>query len=181
MRLLLLLLGVEQAAVASEQQFRSCPRVFVYPLQYPLQDLPDISINVEGVLGAPVKGQKALRQTNQYSLASLLLAKLTAATSTCRTDDAQKADIFFIPVLAAPKSKVQWEAACARVNSSLLEAQLLHLTPQTACRHFLVVSKGHYNGRACDWWRRPHGLLSHVTRLAYSHSVSEKEVRRLTT
>ena len=34
------------------------------------------------------------------------------------------------------------------------------------------VSKGHYNAEACDWWRRPTGLLARVVRLSYSYSIS---------
>ena len=119
-----------------------------------------------------------VRDTNQYALAQILLYRLSgrAASQRCTTTNASEADLFFVPVLARPKAFTQeFARACAAVNASVLVAHLPHLNSRTACRHFFVVSKGHYNAKACDFFARPRGLLASALRVSYSYALGARE------
>ena len=109
-----------------------------------------------------------LRDTDQYSFASIMEYRLRTS-SQCRTMDPQQADLFFVPVLTAPKP--QWVEACRGVSSSLVESALSrYLNSTNACRHFFAFGKGHYNGKQCNgWFKNPSERLRPFQRLAYSH------------
>jgi hypothetical protein len=154
-----------------------CPKVYVYKLPPPLSDVPK-RISLEAAFGeAHTVRDAVLFATNQYSLSLILLQKLSSSMKRCRTKNASEADLFFVPVLARPKNQADWSRACASVSPDLLASHLSHLTARTACRHFLIVSKGHYNAHRCDWWSRPQGtLFEHVTRISYSFALHSEEL-----
>ena len=158
-----------------------CPLVYTYSLPPPLQDLSAASLSLDAAFGPPIAQQFGvgvapanLRETEQYALAAILLHRLTA--SRCRTANAAEADVFFVPLLAKAKTGKEWDRSCAAVNESLLLAHLPHLNEETACRHFFVVSKGHYNARRCDWWRQPGSLLARATRFSYTFALDEAKL-----
>ena len=65
--------------------------------------------------------------------------------------------------------------------------KLKHLNENTATRHLFIMGKGHHTahkGKGCDtWWRNPHGLLRHATRISvsdhYGPLPSSGELREL--
>ena len=117
-------------------------------------------------------GPSSVRDTNQYALGQILLYRFSTSRH-CVTSNPREADLFFVPVLTKPKAMGAWAAACPTFNSTMLLAHLPHLTEKTACRHVFAVGKGHNIAKACDWWRRPTGLLSHAVRLSYSYALDK--------
>mmetsp|Transcript_15181 Transcript_15181/g.33041 ORF Transcript_15181/g.33041 Transcript_15181/m.33041 type:complete len:446 (-) Transcript_15181:108-1445(-) len=112
------------------------------------------------------------RHTDQFSFALILEYRLRRS-SQCYTADPDEADLFYVPLHTKPKKHSEWVKTCVsseKSNITALLERLHHLNPATACRHFFVVSKGHYVSRNCSGtWYRPVPQLRNTLRLAYSH------------
>jgi hypothetical protein len=97
------------------------------------------------------------------------------------TNDPHNADLFFVPILTAPKLKTNWPPRCAELANALqhhtpVSDWLPHLNASTAHRHFLIYSKEHSTAEIYNcsgWFWRPSGLFSHFMRIAYSHAQPE--------
>ena len=163
-----------------------CPRTFVYqlPTRFSEVDMSDgprwtSAENIDEAFGRvllPKAPFGELRETNQWSLARIVISKVMRSTR-CRTRDAAAADVFIVPVLIAPKHDSRtWSAACSRFTDAELEAALPHLNEDTASRHLLILSKGHYNGLNCSWFANPPrgSLLAKATRVAYSAALDSR-------
>lgn len=144
----------------------ACPRVYVYNLPAPFQDLDQSTLHSKEAAFGPAFEGDYLRATSEYSLTHILASRLAA--SGCTTANPAEAELFFIPVLAKPKGHSEFTAACGTFNQEYLRGVLPYLTSDNAHRHFLTVGKGHYVAKHCDWWRTPQGMFSRMTRLAYS-------------
>lgn len=68
---------------------RPCPKVFVYNLTAPLSDV-EPSLTLESAFGESAGLGGQIRDTNEFSLAKILLYRLMHS-SVCRTDDPQQA------------------------------------------------------------------------------------------
>jgi hypothetical protein len=99
--------------------------------------------------------------------------RLLRDDSECREKDPAKADLFFVPAFAKPKSFAQWNTTCSDDNKMprALEdiLRLKYFNATTACRHFFAVSKGHYNAKCKGWFYMPVGILKDTLRLSYSY------------
>ena len=158
-----------------------CPKVFVYDLtQTPeLIDSP-IESSIANIFGRIVKEQKkykvyTVKKSQQYTFPLILEHRLRNSEE-CRTLDPEEADLFFVPILTAPKTATEWSRACKKIkaNTTLLSA-LPYLDSSNACRHFFAFGKGHYNGEHCSgWFADPIEELKPSFRLAYSHFDFDK-------
>mmetsp|Transcript_22326 Transcript_22326/g.52596 ORF Transcript_22326/g.52596 Transcript_22326/m.52596 type:complete len:550 (+) Transcript_22326:2203-3852(+) len=149
----------------------SCPKVYLYDnLPGKLVDTAKNSglgrkQKLNGSDGKKYKG--LLYLTNQYSFPSILKSRLKRYP--CRTTDPNEADLFFAPILTAPKLQRQWRSACSKVNGTDVKEALTFLNSTNACRHFFAMGKGHYNGNRCtEWWKNPVPELVPTQRIAYS-------------
>lgn len=156
-----------------------CPRVYVYNLSDAFTDLSRAdTLRADDAFGAPVGGWNGtLRRTNQYALGRILEHRLRQPTSCYFTTDPGEADLFFVPVLTAPKKQQQWTKKCSWLNATaLLEELAPTLTPENACRHFFALGKGHYVGKPCKgWFWDPLPAFSSTIRIAYSHFGKTKD------
>jgi hypothetical protein len=145
-----------------------CPTVFVYDLpelwDYPVPFNELRHMNPALLTGRPC-GDGTF-DTDQYTLAMFVLYRLSVSERCRVTNNPAEADLFIVPALPRPKSHDQVGDACSRAE--IPESQLTHLTPATAHRHMLLLSKGHINAYGCRWWREPSGLLADATRVSYS-------------
>lgn len=154
-----------------------CPKVYVY-------DLPDSLIDhskkqKEGFGGkAKLKGDRdkklyggLLYETDQYAFPSILETRLRESNM-CRTLDPNEADLFYAPVLPAPKPGKYWNATCSAISAETVKNALVHLNASNACKHFFAVGKGHYNAAQCvGWYSHPIPSLRSVQRLSYTHYI----------
>merc|ERR1719454_2013578 len=101
-------------------------------------------------------------------MATIVLWRLARSERCTVVDDPKDADVFLIPLLPRPKETLEWRHSCDELKNVDIEEHLPHLTEENARRHFLLTGKGHVVLRRCDYWYRPRGLLSRVTRVAYS-------------
>jgi hypothetical protein len=147
-----------------------CPKVYIYSNVTPsLRDDPEVSLSLDSAFGKAVGMQGHLRKTMQWGFAKILEYRLRNSKS-CLTHDPQEADLFFLPILTKPKGGQDWNKACHNATVEKVLRELHHLTPTTACKHFFVISKGHYVGRNCTgWFKNPVPQLNNTMRLAYSH------------
>lgn len=142
----------------------------MYKLKKPFQDTEAPEELTTAAAFGPHRGQGEpyYWDTNQYGAALIFLYRL-AHSPACRTAEASRAELFFVPLLAAAKNAGQWGAACLRIagQHEALRRMLPHLTAETAARHFIVVSKGFYAlSRCTGFWRDPVGLFQNVARLS---------------
>lgn len=153
-----------------------CPKVFVYDLTPELTDSPSES-SIAKVFGRKDEEQKEYKvyslggqwTSQQYTFPSILEYRLRNSEQ-CRTLDPEEADLFFVPILTAPKAAKSWRRACEKIKANTLIPALPYLDSSNACRHFFALGKGHYNGKACSgWFANPIEELAPSFRLAYSH------------
>ena len=156
-----------------------CPKVFVYDLPSKLKD----STEKERGFGRKIilRGkdklfQGLLHNTNQYSFPSILEQRLKQSRL-CRTNNPQEADLFYVPVLTAPKGGDEWKAACSKITGQDIRDALPYLNETNACRHFFAFGKGHYVSYYCrGWFSEPIDELKPFLRLAYSHRSFDKHI-----
>eukprot|EP00873_Tetraselmis_striata_P011989 jgi/Tetstr1/432253/TSEL_002288.t1 len=145
-----------------------CPTVYVYDAPE-LWDFPIPFAQLHRADPAAIVGKPCgdgTFDTEQYAMAMLVLYRLAASTRCRVTKDPAEAELFVVPAFPAPKRGAQIGDMCERGEA--LEQHLPHLSPETAPRHLLMMSKGHSNAKHCDWWRQPRGLLTEATRVSYS-------------
>jgi len=151
-----------------------CPRVYVYDLpqlydyEIPWSELH--TANVTQIFGAPCHdGILDEFDTNQYSLAMIVLWRLATSERCGAVADPHDADLYFVPTWPAAKGLPAWDRACGHPANAKVK-HLPYLNERTAHRHFFIVGKGHVvPKRDCKyWWLRPEGLLARATRFAYS-------------
>ena len=161
------------ASRAEDARAAPCPKVYVYNLSGAFADLSrSDTLRADDAFGPPAVGWNGtLRRTNQYGLGRILEHRLRDPASCYYTADPGEADLFFVPVLTAPKGGTQWAERCRRLNATaLLEELAPTLAPGNACRHFFALGKGHYVGRPCQgWFWEPLPEFNSTIRLAYSH------------
>lgn len=160
----------EAAAPPSNQ---SCPKVFIYDLRklneidtknHPRRFANHVHFSNTS-RDAVFKGY--LHKTNQYAFASILEIRIRRYK--CRTRHPEKADLFFVPVLSAPKGSGGWTSTCQAISGEKLRDSLPFLNSTNACRHFIAVGKGHTDLPFCKgWFSDPIPELRPFTRLAYS-------------
>ena len=150
-----------------------CPKVYVY-------DLPLNSIDTEkhprqfgnevmDLKGSDKMFQGFLRRTNQYAFPSILEHRLRES-KLCRTLDPEHADLFYAPVLSAPKGNGGWNSTCQVITGEMVRDQLPYLNSTNACRHFFAIGKGHTDVTECNgWFSNPIRELKPFSRLAYSN------------
>ena len=151
-----------------------CPKVYVYDL--PLNSIDTKEPKKPQRLGNKVslKGNDRLfkdylRKTNQYAFPSILEHRLREA-KLCRTLDPELADLFFAPVLSAPKGNRGWNSTCDEISGDMVRDQLPYLNSTNACRHFFAIGKGHTDVTKCvGWFSNPIRELKPFSRLAYSN------------
>ena len=150
-----------------------CPKVYVYDLPSNLIDVSEK--NEEGfgkevsLKGDDKKFQGYLFQTNQYAFPSILEERLRQS-KLCHTTNPNDADLFFAPILPAPKQGKHWNATCQEITGEMVRDALLYLNATNACRHFFAIGKGHYNAKPCEgWYYNPIRELQPFLRLAYTN------------
>ena len=160
------------------------PRVYVYEnLPRPFSDWDVTATSAfREAFGQPLRrvGNVQLSDTSGYAFGAMLHYRLWHSRM-YRTRDPLRADLFFVPLLTAPKRTYALGQACAaaRANMTMLLDALPHLSERTARRHFVVLSKEHVDSssqQCLGWFRRPVGLLARAMRVAYS-SVQPRELR----
>ena len=124
-----------------------CPRVYVYDIpqlydyEIPWKELH--TANVTQIFGAPCHdGLLDEFDTNQYSLALLVLWRLATSERCGAVDDPRDADLFFVPTWPAAKGLPAWDRACGHPANAKVK-HLPYLNERTAHRHFFIVGKGH--------------------------------------
>ena len=170
------------------------PRVYVYDLPKPFGDFNVTATSAFGTaFGSLLKqvGGAQLRDTSGYAFAALLHYRLWNSRM-YRTDDPSQADLFFVPILTAPKRTFAFRTACEEVGAKLhrLTPLLPHLNEHTARRHFVVLSKEHSWGddrvstgihskgsKCTGWFQKPTGPWASMIRIAYSHKQPAALVR----
>lgn len=176
----------EEATKAAQESLESetpvseapCPKVYVYDLPSSLIDSyekhqPGFGNEVSLKGEDREKFQGLLYETDQYAFPSILEERLRQS-QLCQTDNPNDADLFFAPVLPAPKTGKLWNASCSQVNAEMVRDALPHLTETNACRHFFAIGKGHYNGEPCEgWYYNPIPELKPFLRLAYTDYMFE--------
>jgi hypothetical protein len=158
-----------------ERDSRPCPKVYVYNLSDKFMEPKSLTIDLAYGRAYGMEGH--LRDTHQYSFAQILLYRLDhSSSSSCRTHNPNEAELFYVPIHPWIMGYNAWQEACETMQVSELLPELLpYLTPQTACRHFFVLSKGHYVAYNCTgWWSDPVLLLQNAMRVAYSHVEYER-------
>lgn len=89
------------------------------------------------------------RSTSQLALGRMVRHRLLCSQR-CRALSPRSADLFFAPVLTAPKTHGQYVLACNRTPAAMVQSELRYFSHDRACRHFFIVSKGHYVARGCE-------------------------------
>jgi len=159
--------SLEQNATEPNYTMTTCPKVFVYNLTKDLTEGKGGNTNLTKAFGDP---DGILHKTHQNSFARIAEYRLRTSQY-CFTTNPEEADLFFVPIFPLGHGVKQWERLCkdhARIMAALLP-QLPYLTKETACRHFMIVGKGHYAASKCyGWWRRPVPELKKAMRVAYT-------------
>ena len=124
-----------------------CPRVYVYdiPQLYDYEiPWPELhKANVTQIFGAPCHdGILDEFDTNQYSLAIMILWRLATSERCGAVDDPKDADLYFVPTWPAAKGLPAWDRACGHPANAKVK-HLPYLNERTAHRHFFIVGKGH--------------------------------------
>jgi len=173
------------AADISSQLSGPCPRVYVYnnlssfALDLSAQEASNQN-NAFGNEAQVLQGQPLTRNVNQYALAKMMWHRLLRDDAECREHDASRADLFFIPVFAKPKKQREWNYTCASEEKNALITEhileLEHFNEATACRHFFVIGKGHYNAKCTGWFYKPTGLLARTLRISYSYHPTDSQL-----
>jgi hypothetical protein len=161
----------QEQAISQIQQ--PCPKVYVYNMtlfnqidtkKHPRQFANPVA-KFHTKTDALFEGY--LFKTNQYSFASILEHRLL--NSKCRTLDPDEADLYFAPILSAPKGSGGWTTTCQAITGKQVRQTLVHLNTTNACKHFLAIGKGHTDVPHCrGWFSKPIPELAPLTRLAYS-------------
>jgi hypothetical protein len=161
---------------------RPCPKVYVYNLSDKFMAPKSLSMDLAYGRAYGMEGH--LRDTHQYSFAQILLYRLnhspsslpsSSLSSSCMTHNPNEAELFYVPIHPWIMGYSAWQQACDTMKVSEILQELPYLTPQTACRHFFVLSKGHYVAYNCTgWWSDPVLLLQNAMRVAYSHVEYER-------
>lgn len=172
------------------QTWKDFPKVYVYNLSSTFRDVlienttsvdfafgKQVSLSKEELHHYSMPSNMTLRDTSQYGLGVILEHRLRQRDSCYFTDDPSKADLFFLPILTRPKFSKQTIASCRKLatnqtatNQTATRLLFLEDVPNPDCRHFMVLSKGHYKGRPCKgWFWDPIPELHPAMRLAYSH------------
>jgi hypothetical protein len=147
---------------------KSCPKVYIYNLSQALRD-SEPQPTLASAFGKNKGMDGHLRDTHMWGFAKILEYRLQTSSS-CITENPLEADLFYVPTFTKPKGMDAWRAICKRISSRMILKELDHLTSKTACRHFFVVSKGHYAAGGCrGWFSHPVAKLKHAMRLAYSN------------
>eukprot|EP00873_Tetraselmis_striata_P011986 jgi/Tetstr1/432250/TSEL_002285.t1 len=145
-----------------------CPTVYVYDApelwDYPVPFAELHHLNPAALVGTPC-GDGTF-DTDQYTMAMLVLYRLAVSTRCRVTTDPTQAELFLVPAFPTPKNHDALHSLCE--HETPIERHLPHLTADTAHRHVMLLSKGHINLHDCDWWRQPQGLLAGATRVSYS-------------
>ena len=167
---------------ADESRRAAVPRVFVYDrLRKPFSDWdPSKPTALNEAFGKPLRriGNAQVSDTSGYAFGAMFHYRLWHSR-TYRTTNPAAADLFFVPLLTAPKRAYAMNQSCRAVSREIdaLEGALPHLTARTARRHVLVLSKEHVgagldNAYCAGWFFRPKGLLAHALRVSYSEIQS---------
>ena len=162
-------LEVKSSSLTEQSQLtKPCPKVYIYDTASSHRAKDEVK-----VFGKIKKNlNRYHRATEQFSFALILEYRLRHS-SQCYTADPDEADLFYVPLHIKPKNSGEWGETCSSAkknDATALLKRLHHLNPATACRHFFVVSKGHYVARNCTGtWYRPVPQLRNTLRLAYSH------------
>ena len=124
-----------------------CPRVYVYdiPQLYDYEiPWPELhKANVTQIFGAPCHdGILDEFDTNQYSLAIMILWRLATSERCGAVADPHDADLYFVPTWPAAKGLPAWDRACGHPANAKVK-HLPYLNERTAHRHFFIVGKGH--------------------------------------
>jgi len=109
-----------------------------------------------------------MHNISQNSFAVLLEHRLRNCP--CRTTDPTTADLFFVPILPKAKKSSEWSTACASLSPDKILKALQHLDPNTVCRHFFAIGKGHRISTCKGWWSEPIKDFKKMLRLSYSHA-----------
>ena len=176
----------ETACVHPPPEARCAATVFLYDLPAPCGDWRPKGKSTDAVFGPRIhislgnqtnatlavrdlQGGQAMGKAWQYRLWH----------SRCRTTCADRADLFYVPMLTAKKKYAQHRAACKACTAAHLLDSLPHLRADTAARHFMLLSKEHYVWADCvGTWKWPEGLLAHVTRVSASPTTLPPSLRR---
>lgn len=163
----------QQASTFSKQP---CPKVYVYNMssvnaldstRKPAGFGLEVELNPNDDASSFLQGY--LYKTNQYAFPSILLERF-AQNSSCVTENPNEADLFYVPILPAPKSVDMWKETCSKFSGEALVEALPFLNQKNACRHFLAVGKSHTDVVGCEgWFSHPIPPLRPVMRLAYSN------------
>lgn len=149
---------------------KSCPKVYIYDTSFSSKDRAKDKDKVFGKKNEEINPYH--RETNMFNLAIILEYRLRKSKH-CITKNPGEADLFYVPMHTKPKKTGEWEETCLskrKHNVPKLLKELPYLNSSTACRHFFVVSKGHYVARSCEGsWYRPVDELKNTQRIAYSH------------
>jgi Exostosin family len=162
--------GTVQSDVATDPP--PCPKVYMYNLSSAFQDTNLTKVeDYKWVFGPGTPGWNGtLRQTRQHHLGVIFQHRLMQPDNCYITDDPEKADLFFVPLLLEGKKVGEWTSSCESMDVSKLIPELTFLTPETACKHFFVFPKGHYAGENCKgWFFDPLPMFNNTMRLSYSH------------
>ena len=159
----------------------SCPKVFVYTnLSNATDDDYDEASGLcsehaaRRAFGDPLRWiggnvSKHFRSTGQWNLGRIIRYRLLCS-SRCRARSPEHADLFFAPVLTKPKNYKEYTSACRATPAAAVWRELY--SHESACRHFFVVSKGHYVARDCvGWWTNPEPRFRPFARLAYTPTL----------
>ena len=132
-----------------------CPKVYVYELPEELTDVSSHQINdVNWVFGekSQTEGNFSVRHpkmrpytTAQFAFPVMMEHRLRHSKE-CRTLNPDEADLFFVPILTAPKTTKMLSKSCKILsnntmwtNKTKLHSILPHLNTKNACRHFFAV------------------------------------------
>ena len=131
------------------------PKVYVYELPEELTDVSSHQINdVNWVFGekSQTEGNFSVRHpkmrpytTAQFAFPVMMEHRLRHSKE-CRTLNPDEADLFFVPILTAPKTTKMLSKSCKILsnntmwtNKTKLHSILPHLNTKNACRHFFAV------------------------------------------
>ena len=160
----------EKQQSSHPSETKPCPKVYIYDTSFSTAKRAKDKDKVFGSKNESINPYH--RGTNMFSLALILEYRLRKSKE-CFTKNPDEADLFYVPMHTKPKKTGEWTETCLskkRHDVPKLLKELPHLSNATACRHFFVVSKGHYVGRPCEGsWFRPVRELQNTQRIAYSH------------
>ena len=147
-----------------------CPKVYIYDTSFYSKERAKSKDKVFGKKNEAINPYH--RGTDMFNLAIILEYRLRKSKH-CISKSPEEADLFYVPMHTKPKKTLTWNKTCSSKQSHnvpKLLKELQYLNSSTACRHFFVVSKGHYVARSCEGsWYRPVDELKNTQRIAYSH------------